>query len=41
MRESLVEPRGDWVGRSCPVAFVQLLLDYSWARPAVFAVGKG
>ena len=36
--------RGGWLRQRCHVSShrgVQLILAYSWARPAVFAAGKG
>ena len=38
-------PVGGWVVRRCHVSFVtrgvQLILAYSWARPAILVAGKG
>ena len=33
--------RGGRVVRSCRVSYVQLILAYSWARPAILVAGKG
>ena len=40
----LIGNRGGWVVRRCPLSYVtggaQLILAYSWARPAILVAGK-